>query len=70
MQERKSMEKADLSLLANPIQGRIYLKAALDRGDEQDFLQALHNVIDSLVDSEDRSSETSSSPTEVAVEAA
>ncbi|MEM9506930.1 MAG: hypothetical protein AAGA16_04485 [Cyanobacteria bacterium P01_E01_bin.35] len=46
------MENVNNSHLTNPEQGRAYLKAALERDDEQVFLQALHNIIDSLVDSE------------------
>ncbi|MEM7760592.1 MAG: hypothetical protein AAF298_21040 [Cyanobacteria bacterium P01_A01_bin.40] len=46
------MEKVNKSHLTNPEQGRVYLKAAIEQEDEQVFLQALHNIIDSLVDSE------------------
>ena len=46
------LNKVNLSLLTNPVHGRIYLKTALDRDNEQVFLQVLHNIIDSFADSE------------------
>ncbi|MEO0836469.1 MAG: hypothetical protein AAFY16_10910 [Cyanobacteria bacterium J06642_3] len=44
--------KINHDFLKDPEQGRVYLKAALAQNDEQVFLSALHNVIDSLIDSE------------------
>ena len=44
--------KTNYDVLQDPERGRIYLKAALAQNDEQVFLSALHNVIDSLIDSE------------------
>ncbi|MEM7592325.1 MAG: hypothetical protein AAF383_12525 [Cyanobacteria bacterium P01_A01_bin.83] len=42
--------KINHDFLQDPEQGRIYLKAALAQNDEQVFLSALHNIIDSLID--------------------
>lgn len=63
MQEYKLIEETGLNLLANPIQGRAYLKAALNQGDEQIFLQTLHEIMDSLLSSEDGEYGLSSFPT-------
>lgn len=52
MRECNSLKKIDRSSLANPEQGRAYLKAALKLNDEQEFLSALHAVMDSFADSE------------------
>ena len=51
MRERNSFEKVDRSWLANPEQGRAYLKTALEFGDDR-FLSALHAVMDSVIDAE------------------
>lgn len=51
MEELKSVKEINQNFLTNPAQGQLYLKAALERGNEQDFLQALHNIMDSLLDS-------------------
>jgi len=58
MQEHKFIEGVDLNLLANPIEGRTYLKAALNTGNERDFLQALHNIMDGLLAAENTASKT------------
>lgn len=42
------MEMDNQNLLNNPEFGRAYLKAALNQNDEKVFLQALHNIIDSI----------------------
>lgn len=47
-----NLVKTNPSLLANPEQGRAYLKAALETGDEREFLSALHAVMDSVINSE------------------
>lgn len=52
MKEHQLLGKVNQSLLTNPVHGRSYLKAALSRNNEQVFLQALHDIMDSLVDSE------------------
>jgi len=52
MSECSSFGKVDRGWLANPEQGRAYLKAALKQNDEREFLSALHAIMDSLVDSE------------------
>jgi|GEM_PF-3990218 len=52
MCECNSFEKVDRSRLVNPEQGRAYLKTALEIGDEQYFLSALHAVMDSVIDAE------------------
>ncbi|MEL6493966.1 MAG: hypothetical protein AAFQ41_02435 [Cyanobacteria bacterium J06623_7] len=62
MPEGKFTSQADRTSLANPVEGRIYLKAALNKGSEQDLLEALHDIIDSLNDAEDESSEVFSLP--------
>lgn len=64
MRECNYFEKVDRSWLVNPEQGRTYLKEALEIGDEQEFLSALHAVMDSLLDSEFKSvAEVSALPT-------
>ena len=51
MYEHHSVE-IDPRLLVNPEHGRAYLKAALEIGDEREFLSALHAVMDSVIDAE------------------
>ena len=46
------VKKISPKILINPEQGRAYLKSALAQNDEKIFLQALHDIIDSLVESE------------------
>ena len=52
MKESVLVKKVNLSYLQNPDQGRAYLKEALAQNNEEVFLQALHNIIDSFSDSE------------------
>ena len=52
MRECNSLEKANRSLLANPEHGQAYLKAALEVGDEREFLSALRTVMDSMIEAE------------------
>ena len=62
MKEYQSVEKVNLNCLTNPEEGRIYLKAALEQNEEA-FLKALHNIIDSFLDAElDFSDELAPSP--------
>ncbi|MEM8719135.1 MAG: hypothetical protein AAGE84_07475 [Cyanobacteria bacterium P01_G01_bin.39] len=44
--------KISPKILIKPEQGRAYLKSALAQNDEKIFLQALHDIIDSLLESE------------------
>lgn len=52
MKGSESVESVDQSFLTNPEQGRIYLKQALEKNQEEVFLEALHNIIDSFADLE------------------
>ena len=60
MSEPKFIEQPKSSLLTNPTYGRIYLKTALDKDNERDFMQALHQIVDSLMAQESDSSESAS----------
>ncbi|MEM7595375.1 MAG: hypothetical protein AAF383_28410 [Cyanobacteria bacterium P01_A01_bin.83] len=52
MKEQMLVEKISPTILINPEQGRAYLKSALAQNDEKILLQALHDIIDSLLESE------------------
>ena len=60
MSEPKFIEQPKSSLLTNPTYGRIYLKTALDKDNERDFMQALHQIVDSLMAQSDGSELASS----------
>lgn len=52
MEKQMLVEKIHPKILIDPEQGRAYLKSALAQNDEKVFLQALHDIIDSLLESE------------------
>lgn len=62
MSKYNSLSQVDRNYLANPKHGQAYLKAALEMGDEQEFLSALRAVMDSLIDSEFQDSLRNAAP--------